>query len=136
MLGKGLLYLKTVLLSCFIATLISCTFYPKVVHDADNDRCKLSSNKLTLEVSVPRGGFHCNGASGDGAAICLAVAGIYSITTAVVSGSIVLIGNTAHWIEKQGKCTDDRVAKEKSRHIKSMQDKGGQVIDYTDEYEE
>jgi len=131
-----LLYLKSVLLSGLTATLISCTFYPKVVHDADNDRCQLSSNKLTLEVSVPSGGFHCNGASGDGAAVCLAVVGIYSITTAVVSGSIVLIGNTAHWLEKQGKCTDDKVAKEKTMHIQSMQEKGGKVIDYTNEYEE
>jgi len=135
-LGKALLYLKSALLASLVTILISCTFYPKVVHDADNDRCQLSSNKLTLEVSVPNSGFHCNGVSGDGAAACLAVAGIYSVTTAIVSGSIVLIGNTAHWLEKQGKCTDDKVAKEKSMHIQSMQDKGGQVIDYTDEYEE
>ena len=128
-------YLKVISSSGFIALLMSCTFYPKVVDDADNGRCQLSSNKLTLEVSVPSGGFHCGG-GGDAAAVCLAVAGVYSVTTAVVSGSIVLIGNTMHWIEKQGKCSDDKVAKEKDQHIKSLKEKGGQVIDYTDEYEE
>jgi len=40
-----------------------------------------------------------------GADICLASL-LASASSIVVSGSIVLVGNTVHWLERQGTCED------------------------------
>ena len=37
---------------------------------------------------------------------CLLVALGVASTSYIVSGSIVVVGNTVHWIEKQGRCED------------------------------
>ena len=80
--------------------LTSCTYLPKVVHDPDNARCNLTTNKRTIELdSVPGNINNCTEA-------CLVAIGLYSSSTAIISGSIALIGNTVHWLEKQIKCND------------------------------
>ncbi len=50
----------------------------------------------------------------------------------VVSGSIVVVGNTVHWIEEQGRC-DESVTHRAVRHFRSGLKKiGGVVIDTKD----
>jgi hypothetical protein len=71
----------------------------------DDSNCILHTKELELEVtgSEVSLGLNCYGET------CLAVlaaASAVSITTFLVSGSIVLIGNTFHWLEKEGSCDD------------------------------
>jgi hypothetical protein len=49
----------------------------------------------------------CGANNKDAAAICLAAMGvIIPVGSFVASGSIVLIGNTVHWLEYHGTCDD------------------------------
>jgi len=41
-----------------------------------------------------------------GAEICLASLVASASSSIVVSSSIVLVGNTVHWLERQGRCED------------------------------
>lgn len=49
----------------------------------------------------------CNGGGAEAAAVCFAALGIViPAGSLVVSGSIVLTGNTLHWLEYHGTCDD------------------------------
>jgi hypothetical protein len=49
----------------------------------------------------------CGSSSKEGAAICLVAMGvIIPIGSFVASGSIVLVGNTLHWLEYHGACDE------------------------------
>lgn len=41
------------------------------------------------------------------------------VTTIVLSGSIVVVGNTVHWLERQGKC-EDGYLKQKTDEFKRL----------------
>ncbi len=48
--------------------------------------------------------YICQG-SGEEAALCLLAFGVViPAGSFIISGSVVLIGNTAHWLEYQGRC--------------------------------
>lgn len=87
----------------FLLTLTSCVFVPVVSENESN--CILQTQKLELQVEHSHGslGFHC---TGEACMAVLAVASAVSISTFIVSGSVVLIGNTFHWLEKEGSCDD------------------------------
>lgn len=97
--------LKTLRIIPLIIFLTSCTFVPKVVHDPDNRKCKLSTNQRTLEVTMEGAKFIHDCPD------CFLLASLYSTATAIISGSVVIIGNTIHWIEKQTKCSDENADK-------------------------
>jgi len=88
----------------FTIMLTSCAYVPKVVHDPDNRRCDLDTKKRTLKLNA-QGVYNFHNCPD-----CLIAAGIYSTATAIISGSIVLIGNTVHWLEKRAKCDDEGVS--------------------------
>lgn len=73
-------------------------FVPRTVNEHHNN-CHLVTKKFTLE-EHQIGHLHCRN---EGCLIAL----IPSAVTLIVSGSVVLIGNTIHWLEKQGKCHND-----------------------------
>ena len=74
----------------------SCIVYPKKVEYYDAE-CEIMVKKLTLEVEV----VTQNACSYEEE--CLVLLGA-SAASAVVSGSIVVIGNTIYWLEKVGNC--------------------------------
>ncbi|MBE9562528.1 MAG: hypothetical protein IMF12_06670, partial [Proteobacteria bacterium] len=51
-----------------------------------------------------------------------------SVTSIIVSGSIVVVGNTVHWIEKQGMCRDSTIHTVVTKLINSIQAIGGKAI--------
>ena len=85
----------------------SCAFYPKKIEYYD-DQCNIIAKKMVLETEemkvTPCSGSNSNDPDGK---ICLAyVGGIITLSaaSAIVSGSLVVVGNTVYWLEKEGRC--------------------------------
>ncbi len=56
-----------------------------------------------------------------------------SVTSAIISGSIVVVGNTIHWIEKEGKCKKSTTRSIVNNFINSIKFMGGKTIQSTTE---
>jgi Gpi18-like mannosyltransferase len=56
-----------------------------------------------------------------------------SVTSIIVSGSIVVVGNTIHWIEKEGKCQSSTTRTIVNNLINSIKAIGGKTIQSTNE---
>ena len=99
------MHLKRVVISLLVIVLSSCVFVPEESEDQKySDNCNMFTKKLTLSPQEIKGKL-CN--AEDSAEACLMVYGIIlPVSTFVISGSIVLIGNTLHWLEYQGPCND------------------------------
>ena len=79
-----------------------CVFYPKTVESYD-PVCEVRTRQMQLKSEVIDG--MCGASTHQEAAVgCLVVALGMTAGSAVVSGSIVVAGNTVYWLEKRGKC--------------------------------
>lgn len=105
----------------------SCTFVPRVTHDPDNPRCRLVTKKRSLRLIVPRVSTVCQDQ------YCFALAVVYTAATGVVSGSIVLVGNVVHWLEKVGKCDDSFLNQQIFNHNKPLLDQDGELVSEDEE---
>jgi hypothetical protein len=120
----------------------SCVTIPKEVKPSEND-CQLTTKEYTLalhgnskpylEAIAEQSFFLLECGSGDNAitAFCnfinITIVGV-SAGTFIVSGSIVIVGNTIHWIEKQGVCDDSAIKNAKVRLFKYGTSAGGWVV--------
>jgi len=97
--------LKFIISLLTISLLSSCVFVPKESEKQKYaDNCHMYTKQLTLSAQEIKGHL-CT--SDDSAEACLMVYGvILPVSSFVISGSIVLIGNTLHWLEYQGPCND------------------------------
>jgi hypothetical protein len=77
-----------------------CVFVPRTKAVDDSD-CKVLSRQWTLEaVQIGQVGS-CGGKD---CGYLLAGLGLVAAGSAVISGSVVVAGNTIYWLEKQGRC--------------------------------
>lgn len=93
----------TLSLSLAAMLLAGCVTPVVVPKSAEDERCKMVTREMTLdrvEGVLP----YCHNED-------CAVAAVMLLGTAVVSGSIVVINNSVHWLEKQGKCPESDVSK-------------------------
>ncbi len=72
-----------------------CIAYPTKIEYYDYE-CNIQSRKLVLTADAVNIGCQHT-------ADCMALLGA-SAGSAIVSGSIVVAGNTVYWLEKRGKC--------------------------------
>ncbi len=102
-------------------------------------KCQLVTKKLELELSDEgttvvdgiMGSVHC---SSPECLLTLALSALLvPVTSIIVSGSIVIVGNTVHWIEKQGKCEDSITQTAINGLINSTKAIGGKIIQSVDE---
>jgi hypothetical protein len=80
--------------------LAGCVFTPRAINVYDPD-CQISSRQLILQAEQMPVMGHCRG---EECGAMLVVFGAVSAATAVVSGSIVVVGNVVYWFEKQNQC--------------------------------
>lgn len=80
--------------------LAGCVFLPHTATTYDAD-CEIYQRKMTLEAHQVASIAGC---SNEGCVALLAAAGVISAATAVVSGSVVVVGNVAYWLEEKGQC--------------------------------
>jgi hypothetical protein len=65
----------------------------------------MATKKLTLKADVNQKYSVCDGGDKkDELLICLVASGVVASASLIVSGSIVLIGNTIHWLEYKASC--------------------------------
>ena len=82
------------------ALLSACVVVPRTDSVFDPD-CQMQRRQMTLEVHQI-GAF--GGCANDGCVALLVGAGVVVAASAVVSGSIAVVGNVVYWIERQGQC--------------------------------
>ncbi|MEX8503212.1 MAG: hypothetical protein AB3X41_09260 [Leptothrix ochracea] len=83
-----------------LGLLEACVMVPssKPYYDAD---CHVTSKQFELEPVMLEGMQHCHG---EDCAALLAATGIVAAASAVISGSIMVLGNVAYWLERQEHC--------------------------------
>jgi hypothetical protein len=80
--------------------LAACIVVPSTRESYD-PQCRIMKREMTLEVAQAGQLRSCGG---NECAAMMAAAGIVTAASAVVSGSIALVGNGLFWLERQGKC--------------------------------
>lgn len=80
--------------------LAGCVVVPQTREVYDPD-CQVHHKQIVLEAAVIG---HFGSCGGDACAAAMATFGIVAVATAVVSGSIAVVGNVLYWAEKQGRC--------------------------------
>lgn len=96
-----------------VSFLSGCVFYPKKI-EYDDPECNIRTKRMELAVLELNGGSGCGSSSGD-VEVCLAVYLGTAAASAIVSGSLVIIGNSIFWLERQGKCLNKPVAQASQR---------------------
>jgi hypothetical protein len=81
-------------------SLAGCVVVPQTREVYDPD-CQVHHKQIVLEAAVIG---HFGSCGGDACAAAMATFGIVAVATAVVSGSIAVVGNVLYWAEKQGRC--------------------------------
>lgn len=86
--------------------LSACVYVPRVEEDSASSNCNTYTKSMSLEkIEVHQNlSVRCN--NEECLAALLATATVVSAGSAIISGSIVLTGNTVHWLEYQGTCSD------------------------------
>lgn len=106
--------MKVAFLILFLPFIFSCVFLPKNT-GAESDSCDLKFNKYRLSGNNEHSELlqseldrfsGCIGALCSGAVPATLAAAIATPGSLIVSGSLVVVGNTAHWLEQQGKCEE------------------------------
>ena len=105
--------------------------------------CELVTNKWTLEIynigsnnecygcdEFVRGILECGGEVEE----CVAIVATVSLGWTVIAGSVVVVGNTVHWLEKQGSCEDSLVKSSINKLYSSTIDLGGLVINSSSDF--
>ena len=124
----------------FYLTAAGCVYVPKAVPDEKDERCRLKTRSLTLDVynMTPEYTAAANDmhqliqedtSEVEGLLIVLLAPVVISAGSLIVSGSIIVAGNTVHWIEAQGRCGDSATNKAVSGLVESTKMYGGQVVE-------
>jgi hypothetical protein len=84
-----------------ISLTAGCMVVPKTTSTYNAD-CRMVQKHITLEAQQVGAVANCrNNAECTG---LLAFYGVVAAASAVVSGSVAVVGNVAYWLEKQGQC--------------------------------
>ena len=109
--------IKRISVACFFLLMSSCVYLPETMTETEIS-CELFTKELVLShknrATVAFGNVDFKNCSGEACIGLLLMASTVPITTYIVSGSIVVLANSIHWMEKEGKC-DDSFLKEKAR---------------------
>jgi len=103
--------------------LTGCVFLPREAND-DHPQCNMVTGSYTLEAS-PVG--HVDLSGNDPRAI-VAILALVPAGSLIVSGSIVAVNDTVHWIEYQGRCSDSETHRASTALVNSAQVAGGHVL--------
>ena len=92
------LALSALVLFSLTLSLQGCVVYPKFAPKREERGCRLISRSLRLNSALLHGSCQSDLKS------CLIGILLIGGSSTLVSGSIVLVGNTLHWLERKGRC--------------------------------
>ena len=98
--GRAVSTLGCTVLLAALVTLAGCIVVPQT-REVYDPECRLLTRQMTLQAAYVGGFQHC---AGEGCLALLSAAGAVTAVSAVVSGSIALVGNVVFWFERQGQC--------------------------------
>ena len=114
----------------------SCLVLPKTETTSVRN-CELVTKSWTLELheiglnnechgcgDFIRGVLECRGKVEE----CVTMVAMVSVGWTVIVGSVVVVGNTIHWLEKQGSCDDSLVKRSINKLYSSTVELGGLVV--------
>ncbi|HEY4069716.1 MAG TPA: hypothetical protein VGM74_22600 [Burkholderiaceae bacterium] len=87
-----------------VTLLPACMVLPRTVQIADRD-CQLMARHVVLEETQVAA---IGGCANQGCVALIVAAGVVTAATAVVSGTIYIVGNAAYWLERQARCEPPR----------------------------
>ena len=105
--------------------LAACLFVPETTANKNND-CQLVTKKWSLE-------FKKADISGRVEGEILVAIGAVAVGSLVVSGSVVVVGNSIHWLEQQGFCDDSITQKTVDGFVSGLKSAGGYVVSTSEE---
>ena len=131
--------LKPIIIVLLPFLLAGC-FAPAIVTEF-NSGCQLATKKLELKVSGANTAALIESLKGSSSLCstpeCLLIIPLgtlaISVTSLVVSGSIVVVGNTIHWLEKEGKCEQGTMRSIVNQFVDSIKFIGGKTIQSTND---
>ena len=92
--------MRRLALAATVLALAGCVMVPRTVHPYAPE-CQLTVRSMQLEAIQIAA---IQGCSNEGCLVLLAAAGATAAASAVVSGSITIVGNVVYWLEKQRRC--------------------------------
>jgi hypothetical protein len=118
-----------------------CIVVPKAVEDREAT-CELSTRKFTLDVygstspdgqQLAREVNILSASKCDDPACLLVMAPVITVSvgSVIVSGSLTVIGNTIHWLEKEGRCDDGVINQAVTGIRDTAVDAGGWIVETT-----
>jgi hypothetical protein len=94
---------RTLTVIALSLSISSCVFYPKQTEYYDAE-CDIKFRKLVLESKEMKDAcLRPKSDDPDGNTCLMAVLGTTALS-AIVSGSLVVAGNTVYWLEKEARC--------------------------------
>ena len=111
-----LLALSALSTGCVIAPVVDS-------HQPYASQCVMQTKRMTLDKPAQSRTIGCHQTSrGSDFLSCLVVMGVIAPAgSLIISGSIVLVNNSLHWLEYQGKC-DKKTLDEKAEQVKEQAD--------------
>ena len=107
--------LRFLVILVIISQIGACAVYPSLDTEAETT-CDVFTRQLTLDMTDVDISVCGNVNNGSGILICLGVSGAFFVTSAVVSGSVVVVGNTVNFLEQQGRCEDSYLRRKLDEH--------------------
>ena len=92
--------LRLVLLGATCWLLSACIVVPRT-QEVYDEGCRIHVKQITLEAAQIG---HFGACYNDGCLTLLVATGAVAVASAVVSGSIAVVGNIVYWAERQGRC--------------------------------
>ena len=113
-------------------SILSGCFVVRIVESTKKEKCNLLTKELKVTFSEKISAKFVREISNTKEGIALLI--VLPPVSLIVSGSISVVGNTIHWIEKQGKCEDSRVQEFLRTVNQSTLSVGGRIITTKDSF--
>jgi len=119
---------KLIVLMLTMSMLSSCAVVPTFTDKNIPQQCDIFTKEVELDIVS---GFlePTDSCSDEGCVTGLIVMGGFFASSAIISSSIYLIGNTVHYLEKSARCDDKLIKQQVTNFSKEMETNGAKKVE-------